>query len=247
MGGLSSEQSWCRQTCNDAGIVILDIDYRIAPEFRFPTAICDCWDAIKWVISNAKDVNIDPDSVSIGGLSAGGHMAAVLSHFARDEGIKLKLQLMVVPATDMRYCPLDVDGEVQSVYPSVVDLADMPWGPVGRESWFLNYFIGVEPETRSRILNDWRMTPVLAPNFNNLAPALIVTAEFDVERDEAEYYGEILRNAGNSVLVKRFLGVPHAFAHYSCPDKGLSKAQEYNRLTCSVLKRVHADQSFLDL
>jgi len=74
-------------------------------------------------------------------------MAAVLSHFARDEGIPLKLQLLIVPATDMRYCPLEVDGKVDPsncAYQSVLDLADMPWGPVGRESWFLNYFIGTE-------------------------------------------------------------------------------------------------------
>jgi hypothetical protein len=74
-------------------------------------------------------------------------MAAVLSHFARDEGILLKLQLLTAPATDMRYCPLSVDGEVDvdsCQYQSVVDLADMPWGPVGRESWFLNYFIGTD-------------------------------------------------------------------------------------------------------
>ena len=77
-------------------------------------------------------------------------MGAVLAHFARDKGLKLKLQLLTVPATDMRYCPTSVDGELDietCKYPSVVFCADAPWGPVGRESWFLNYFIGTEPGT----------------------------------------------------------------------------------------------------
>lgn len=86
------------------------------------------------------------------------------------------------------------------------------------------------------------MTPILAPSFENLAPAFIVTAEFDVERDEGEYYGELLKKAGNTVIAKRYLGVPHAFAHYNCPEKGLSKAQEYIVDTCSVLKKAHAGE-----
>ncbi|KAK0119632.1 hypothetical protein ONS95_011070 [Cadophora gregata] len=239
--GLTSEQSWCRQVCNNVGMVVVDKGYRLAPELPFPTDIYDCWDVIKWIIDQAKTLNIKPSSISIGGLSAGGHMAAVLSHFARDEGLRLKLQLLTVPATDMRYCPLEPDGEVTSDYQSVVDLADMPWGPLARESWFLNYFIGEDPVMRTQRLNDWRMTPVLAPNFSNLAPALIITAEFDVERDEGEYYGRLLQEAGNHVVVRRFTGVPHAFAHYNCPERGLSKARQYVDYTCLMLRQAHLD------
>ena len=75
-------------------------------------------------------------------------MSAVLAHLARDEGIPLKLQLLIVPATDMRYCA--VEGDIDSAtctYRSVIELADMPWGPVKREQWFLNYFIGTDPCT----------------------------------------------------------------------------------------------------
>ena len=84
------------------------------------------------------------------------------------------------------------------------------------------------------------MTPVLATNFANLAPALIVTAEFDIERDEGEYYGRLLEEAGNLVTVRRFMGVPHAFAHYNCPEKGLSKAREYVEYTCEMIRKAHA-------
>jgi len=77
-------------------------------------------------------------------------MAAVLSHFARDEGINLKLQLLTVPATDMRYCPRTVEGalDVESCeYESAIFCEDAPWGPVARESWFLNYYIGTDTGT----------------------------------------------------------------------------------------------------
>jgi acetyl esterase/lipase len=143
VGGLKSEAAWCRHMCNKANIKVIDVDYRMAPEFPFPTSIYDCWDAVKWAIANAKFLNIDPSSVSIGGLSAGGHMSAVLAHFARDEGIDLKLHMMIVPATDMRYCLKGLKlNESNCPYQSVHLFHDVPWGPLGREQWFLKYWLG---------------------------------------------------------------------------------------------------------
>ncbi|OKL57324.1 hypothetical protein UA08_07472 [Talaromyces atroroseus] len=247
IGGLNSEAAWCRSICNQSSIVVIDVDYRLAPEFPFPVAIYDCWAAVKWAIAEAQTLNIDPTSVSIGGLSSGGLITAVLAHFARDSSpkIDLKLQLMVVPATDMRYVPASVN-ETRPLtldtcpYPSAIFCSDLPWSPLSRESWFLKYYIGTDPEIRSKILADWRMTPVLSPCLKDLAPAHIVTAEFDVERDEGEYYGDMLKAAGNQVTMKRYAGVPHAFAHYNHPTRGLSKSHEYIRDTASLLSRVHA-------
>lgn len=143
LGGLKSEAAWCRHMCNKANIKIIDVDYRLAPEFPFPTSIYDCWDAVKWTMDNAEALNIDPGSVSIGGLSAGGHMSAVLAHFARDEGIDLKLHLMIVPATDMRYCLKGLElNAANCPYQSVHLFHDVPWGPLGREQWFLKYWLG---------------------------------------------------------------------------------------------------------
>ena len=143
LGGLKSEQAWCRHMCNKANIKIIDVDYRMAPEFPFPTSIYDCWDAVKWTINSAETLNIDPKSVSIGGLSAGGHMSAVLAHFARDEGIDLKLHMMIVPATDMRYCLKGLKlSEANCPYQSVHLFHDVPWGPLGREQWFIKYWLG---------------------------------------------------------------------------------------------------------
>lgn len=246
LGGLGSEAAWCRSICNEASIVVVDVDYRLAPKYPFPTALYDCWSAVQWVIANAQSLSIKPDSVSIGGLSSGGLITAVLAHFARDHTppIDLKLQLMTVPATDMRYVPVSITDappltEQTCQYPSAIFLSDLPWSPLARESWFLNYYIGTDPVKREEILSDWRMTPVLAPSFKNLAPAHIVTAEFDVERDEGEYYGKLLRDAGNTVTMKRYAGVPHAFAHYNHPERGLSKSREFIKDSAELLRRAH--------
>ncbi|KAL4744046.1 Alpha/Beta hydrolase protein [Aspergillus similis] len=246
LGSLSSEAAWCRSICNESSIIVIDVDYRLAPQYPFPTALYDCWSAVQWAIANSDSLNIKPDSISIGGLSSGGLMTAVIAHFARDctPPINLKLQLMIVPATDMRYVPLSITNADPLAaetcrYPSAVFLSNLPWSPLARESWFLNYYIGTDPGIRERILLDWRMTPVLAPSFENLAPAHIVTAEFDVERDEGEYYGKLLIEAGNAVTMKRYAGVPHAFAHYNHPDRGLSKSREFLGDSAKLLRAVH--------
>lgn len=123
--------------------MVVDVDYRLAPEFIFPAAIYDSWDALKWVLSHAADLNIDATSVSIGGLSAGGQMSAVLSHMARDAGIELKLALLVVPSTDFRWLIAEepLRSAVAKLYPSVAQYKDAPWGGLKREQWFLNYWI----------------------------------------------------------------------------------------------------------
>ncbi len=95
-------------------------------------------------IENADALNVDPKSVSFGGLSAGGHTSAVLAHFARDENIDIKLHLMIVPATDMRYCSTKIKALTPDncPYESARLFADLPWGPLGREQWFLKYWLG---------------------------------------------------------------------------------------------------------
>lgn len=99
-------------------------------------------------------------------------------------------------------------------------------------------------DEQDRILNqDWTCTPVLAPNFKNLARAHIITAEFDLERDEGEFYGELLKKAGNEVTMKRYDGVPHAFGYYNHPERGLSKSFEFIEDTSRILRDVHTRSS----
>lgn len=241
LGSLKSEAAWCRHICNKSSIKLIDVDYRMGPEHRFPTAIYDCWDAVKWTINNAKELNIDPKSVSFGGLSAGGQMSAVLAHFARDEGIDIKLHLMIVPATDMRYCNTKLKKltVANCPYESARQFNDLPWGGLSREQWFLKHWVSDDVDEVERALNTWILTPVLAPNMRNLPPAHIVTAEFDLERDEGEFYGRMLKEAGNRVTMKRYAGCPHAFAHYNHPQRGLTKSFEFIEDTAQLLKSVH--------
>ena len=92
------------------------------------------------------------------------------------------------------------------------------------------------------LTKEWICTPVLAPSFKNLAKAHIITAEFDLERDEGEYYGRLMREAGNEVTMKRYPGVPHAFGHFNHPERGLSQSFVYIDDTSRILRQVHSRQ-----
>jgi acetyl esterase/lipase len=109
IGNLKSDESWCRQACQALGAVIVNVDYRLAPEFPHPVPLTDSWAALKWVFASADELGIDVNKVSIGGLSAGGQIAAVLALMARDEPTlpKLVLQLLIVPCIDVRFVPLE--------------------------------------------------------------------------------------------------------------------------------------------
>lgn len=93
--------------------------------------------------------------------------------------------------------------------------------------------------TQQKALDEWICTPVLAPSFANLPPAHIITAEFDLERDEGEYYGRLLQEAGSKVTMKRYTGMPHAFGHYNHPERGLKQSFEYIEDTSRLLREVH--------
>ena len=146
IGSLKSDESWCRQACQALGMIIVDVDYRLAPEYPYPTQIWDAWAALKWVFANASTLGIDSSRVSIGGLSAGGHLSAVLAIMARDEPSMpaLKLQMLVVPAVDNRFTPLEgsYDANIDP-YPSHIE--DARCLPLHRMRWFSNLWIGTDP------------------------------------------------------------------------------------------------------
>ncbi len=141
-GGLPSDFDFCKRIAHDVGAVAFDIDYRLAPEFPYPIPVEDSWTAFKWVRSKAVEFNLDLDRVAVGGCSAGGHLATIVAHLARDEGIPLAFQLLTSPVCDLTMftpegklrddCPYQ---SYRECYHSVPLSAE-------RMGWFHNHFLG---------------------------------------------------------------------------------------------------------
>ncbi|KAM5444534.1 hypothetical protein MaudCBS49596_007923 [Microsporum audouinii] len=214
-GGLFADHHVCKRIVHDlqGEVVVFDVDYRLAPEHRYPTAIEDCWAALEWVRSKAIEFNLDVSRFAVGGASAGGHLSAVIAHMCRDYGYPLSLQLLVVPVVDMHssFTPTgDFDRE-NTPYESYREMEHTVALPVERMEYFHRHWLGNPRPERSD--DDWKISPIFAPNFANLAPAVVWTAEMDPLRDEGAAYAKKLESAGVKVEHIRVPGVPHTFAH----------------------------------
>lgn len=129
-------------------MIIIDVDYRLAPEYPYPAQIWDSWAGLKWVFANATQLGIDSSRVSVGGLSAGGHLAAVVALMARDdpELPPLKLQLLVVPAVDARWIPIKGSCDPKKVpYETYISCEHGPCLPLSRMRWFADLWLGSDP------------------------------------------------------------------------------------------------------
>jgi acetyl esterase/lipase len=186
------------------------------------------------VRSSATPLNINPDSVSIGGVSAGGHISIVLQHMARDAGIPLKLCMpSVCPSTD----GLSYKYYTDSPFPSFHEFHRGPVLPWERIKFFGRMCMPQEqiPELRGR-WPDWWFAPLRAPNFAGLCDAFVRTAEADPLRDEGEAYAMKLVAGGNRVTLKRYLGCPHTFMYIDA----MRKKHEYDRDAIDALKTAHS-------
>ncbi|KAI0107154.1 alpha beta hydrolase fold-3 domain-containing protein [Nemania sp. FL0031] len=220
IGDLKSDEPLVRQLCQRAGCVVVNADYRTAPEFPHPTSALDSWDVLKWVFSNSDKLNIDPSRVAVSGLSAGGCLAAVLSIMARDDFSlpPLKLQLLIVPLVDVRYVPTEgpcKDGP----YESYVSNEFAPMLPLSRLVWFYNYWLGTGAD-REEKAKDFRASPLLAESHENLAPASIRAAEVDPLVSEAGIYHEKLLAAGTPSKIKIYKGQGHTFPQWDGLNPG---------------------------
>jgi acetyl esterase len=196
-GDLDTHDGVCRLLCRHAGAHILAVDYRLAPEHRFPAAVEDARAALGWAHEHAGLLGADPGRVGVGGDSAGGNLAAVVSQLAaRDGGPAPVLQLLIYPATDFtrrrRSRELFREG-------FLLTQAEM--------DWFDENYLGAERTHAA----DPRASPLLAGEFSGLAPAYVATAAFDPLRDEGEEYAAALRAAGTPAVLRRFPGFIHAF------------------------------------
>lgn len=194
---LDTHDGICRNLCAGSGYVVVSVDYRLAPDAKFPAGLDDCLAATRWAAEHAEALGTIPGFVLIGGDSAGGNMAAVTALRWRDsDGPELAGQLLIYPVTD----------HYSSGYESYVENAEgYGLGRAGMQ-WFWDHYLASTEQG-----SDPLASPMRAPNLAGLPPALILTAEFDPLRDEAEAYGARLAAAGVPTRTVRFDGVNHGF------------------------------------
>ncbi|MDB5816089.1 MAG: alpha/beta hydrolase [Rhodocyclales bacterium] len=200
LGDLASYDTLCRNLCSEAQCAVLALEYRLAPENRFPAAVEDTMWALRWLTREADTLGLDAKRVAIGGDSAGGNLAAVACLILRDKskksnGIKPLLQLLVYPTTDQtsRRASHDKYGDGH-----FLDRASM--------TWFQHNYLPAEAD-----YFDWRASPLLAPDFSGLPRTLIVTAECDPLTDDAHAYAQKLAEAGVAVRYSEYVGMIHGF------------------------------------
>lgn len=198
IGDLDTHDGVCRFLAAHAGVQVLSVDYRLAPEHPFPAAIEDAWSAFVWAVENAASLGADPARVAVGGDSAGGNMAAVVSLLAREGGgATPAMQLLIYPVTDLA-------GEM----PSRRIFADGFLLTKGDIDYFEAMYLppGIDRE-------DPRISIFETADLRDLAPSYVATAGFDPLRDEGEGYAMRMREAGNQVALRRHPGLIHGFAN----------------------------------
>jgi acetyl esterase len=196
IGDLDTHDVQCRQITAEAGITVVAVDYRLAPEHKFPAAADDAWAATRWVVAHASELGVDGRKLAVGGDSAGGNLAAVVALMARDAGgPAIALQVLAYPVTD-------VGAESKSYR----DFAEGYLLTRDGMRWFTNHYLKSPGEAQ-----DWRVSPLRATSLAGLPPALVITAGFDPLRDEGAVYAGRLADAGVRVDYINYGGMIHGF------------------------------------
>ncbi|MFW6093356.1 MAG: alpha/beta hydrolase [Pseudomonadota bacterium] len=218
IGDLDTADAVCRDLCRSAGCVVVSVDYRLAPEHPFPAAVADSYAATAWAAENMAGLHGN-GRLAVGGESAGGNLAAVVCHQARDRGgPRIDFQLLAYPVTD---CDFERASYRENGQGYLLELETM--------RWFWDHYCP-DPAERQHP----EASPLRAPDLAGLPPALVVTAEFDPLRDEGEAYAEALRAAGTPVEAVRQAGLPHDFFATAQLFQASRSAFEQ---TCSALRR----------
>jgi len=215
---LDTHDGMCRNLCAGAGCVVASVDYRLAPEHKFPAGLEDCLHATRWVALHAGQLGGDPSRIVVGGDSAGGNMAAVTAIRVRDEGgPALCGQLLLYPVTDYHTPGTPSYEENAEGYGLTRDTM----------KWFWAHYLRDPSEGTNS-----HASP-LAPDLSSLPPALVITAEYDPLRDEGEIYAKKLRTAGVPTALSRYDGVNHGFMFWvgivDKADAAMNEACEWLR------------------
>jgi acetyl esterase len=194
---LDTHDAVCRAVARRAGAVVVAVDYRLSPEYKFPAAVEDCYAATEWVAANAARLAVDPRRIAVGGDSAGGNLSTVMCLKSRDEGgPALALQVLVYPVTNL--ASFDT--------PSYREFAEGYYLTRAEMEWFRGHYLARTEDAQSPYAS-----PLLAPDLRGLPPALVITAECDTLRDEGEAYAKRLAEAGVEVTCTRYGGMIHPF------------------------------------
>ena len=196
IGDLETHDGICRALTNAAHCMVISVDYRLAPEHKYPVAAEDSYAAFRWVLENASRLGVDPARVAVGGDSAGGNLSTVVALMARDRGTIMPLfQALVYPVTD---CDFDSASYRENATGYILTRDGM--------RWFFGHYLRSPEDGREPYVS-----PLRAPSLARLPPALVITAECDPLRDEGEAYATRLREAGVPVTLTRYPGVFHGF------------------------------------
>lgn len=206
-GSLDSADFICRAITNRAGCRVISADYRLAPEAKFPAAVDDCFAVTRWIADHAADLRVDADRIAVGGDSVGGNLAAVVTQLARDRGgPSLAFQVLVYPVTDHSFDT-----------PSYRDFGDGYFLTRDAMVWLWNHYLAEVGDGNCPLAS-----PLRATTLAGLPPAIVITAEFDLLRDEADAYAARLRADGVTVELVRYDSQIHGFFGNAMIDDGIS-------------------------
>ena len=195
IGSIATHDLLCRQLSHHAHCAVISLDYRLAPEHKFPTAANDAWDALQWLAVNAADLGLDGTRLAVGGDSAGGTLAAMCAVLAKDSGIRLALQLLFYPG-----CASHQDTRSHRRFAQGFILGE------AQITWFFYQYLRTSADR-----DDWRFAPLNAPDVEDVAPTWMGLAECDPLVDEGVMYADKLRAAGVAVDLEIYRGVTHEF------------------------------------
>lgn len=221
LGTLDGVDELCRAIAARSGFVVVSLEYRLAPENPYPAALDDCVDAYLWLREHARDLAIDYDRIAVGGDSAGGALAAGLCLALRDGELPLPMaQVLAYPPVDDTFTA-----------PSWTEFADAPLLTSADSQWLIEQYRGPDYQDRP----DPLAAPIRAESLHGLPPALILTAEVDPIRDDAEAYAARLHRSGVAVVTTRYAGVFHGFF----TEVGVfAKTEQAIEDVCAYLRRL---------